>query len=303
MRKAVEKLGINKEKLRKLKQEADKAFNAKQQAYEIRKTSFDKLVILMRDYNDKLWENYKQYCKENSTAIESNRKKADEEHKEMVKAFEDAHQKYEEGDGALAKGLSNEGYDHQAKRDRLNELVQKLCQEKSAKKTYVEKHELPRKISELLKMDSKSLQELIPQADVLKRFIVELEDARFKDREFRRLEAEYKEKQAEYQCYKQYGDDPALNDVKKSSGNWEPLIRGWIDDHPVTLRVGQARTDNEGNIINDTEGDTLIADGHVSRAQFDKKHNHYGDNRKPDIKEKRIEDVDGDRGAYTGPGC
>ncbi len=287
-------MGIDKKRLRKLKQEADKAFNAKQQAYEIRKTAFDKLETLVRDYNDELWKNYKKYSQKNSATIESLREKADKEHKEMVKSFEKAHQEYEEGDRALAKDLSYEGYDHQARRDELNQSVQRLCRENSVKKAYVEKHELPGKISELLKMNLESLQELISQADVLSRFIVAFKDAGLKDKEFRRLEAEHKEKQIIYQQYKQFGDDPALNDVTESSGNWEAPIRGWIDEHPVTLRVGKAGTTNEG--------DTLIADGHISRAQFDKKHNHYGKNRYPNVKEKRIEDAGGDRGAYTGPG-
>lgn len=287
-------MGIDKKQLNKLKQEADKAFNTKQQAYEVRKTAFDKLAALVQTYNDELWEKYKKNSQKNSAEIKSLRKEADWEHREMVRSFEEAHQEYEEGDGALAKELSIEGYDHQARRDKLNQLVQKLCRDNSTRKAYVEKHQLPGKITELLKMDLNALRVLIPQGDVLSRFIIALEDARFKDKEFHRLDAEHKEKQAAYQKYKRSDDDPALNDVKESTGNWESHIRGWIDEHPVTLRVGKLGTDNEG--------DTLIADGHVSGKQFNKKHNHYGNNRYPDIKEKRIEDAGGDRGAYTGPG-
>jgi len=71
-----------------------------------------------------------------------------------------------------------------------------------------------------------------------------------------------------------------------------PNLRGTIEGHEVTVRVGQGKN----------EGATLIADGILSNKQFKghSHHNHYG----PDLKRGfgRIEDVDGDRGAYTGPG-
>ncbi|MBR2837107.1 putative nuclear RNA export factor SDE5 [Candidatus Saccharibacteria bacterium] len=79
------------------------------------------------------------------------------------------------------------------------------------------------------------------------------------------------------------------------NGGWGPYIRGTIEGHEVTLRQGTG----------EYEGHTLIADGFVSGKQFSNKkqkyHNHYG----PDTKYgtgRRVEDIDGDRGAYTGPG-
>ena len=38
----------------------------------------------------------------------------------MAKAFEESHQAYAGGDGALAKELSNKGKKHQAEMERLN---------------------------------------------------------------------------------------------------------------------------------------------------------------------------------------
>jgi len=75
-------------------------------------------------------------------------------------------------------------------------------------------------------------------------------------------------------------------------GGWGPYLRGTIEGHEVTVRIGQGRN----------EGATLIADGILSNKQFKghSHHNHYG----PDLKRGfgRIEDTDGDRGVYTGPG-
>ena len=48
------------------------------------------------------------------------RARANEEGDAMAKCFEESHQAYSQGDGALAKELSNKGKQHQAEMERLN---------------------------------------------------------------------------------------------------------------------------------------------------------------------------------------
>lgn len=79
---------------------------------------------------------------------------------------------------------------------------------------------------------------------------------------------------------------------RQSGGGWSPRVVGTTDDdREVTLREG----------LGANEGHTLIADGTPSGRAFDRRgeHNHYGDRREGD---GRVEDGDGDRGYYTGPG-
>ncbi|EDR11811.1 uncharacterized protein LACBIDRAFT_231873, partial [Laccaria bicolor S238N-H82] len=48
------------------------------------------------------------------------RARANEEGNSMARAFEESHQAYSRGDGALAKQLSNQGKDHQRRMEQLN---------------------------------------------------------------------------------------------------------------------------------------------------------------------------------------
>lgn len=84
----------------------------------------------------------------------------------------------------------------------------------------------------------------------------------------------------------------------EKEGNWGKMYKGVVvgedDDYPVTFKFGRGKY----------EGQTLIADGILSRNEFHGhyNHNHYG----PDVENsdgsERIEDKGGDRGKYTGPG-
>ncbi len=75
----------------------------------------------------------------------------------------------------------------------------------------------------------------------------------------------------------------------KAQSGWEPRTVGSIDGHEVTFRQGYG----------ENEGHTLISDGQKSARAFDREHNHYGPKREGG---GRVEDSDGDRGYYTGPG-
>lgn len=81
---------------------------------------------------------------------------------------------------------------------------------------------------------------------------------------------------------------------QESSGRgWTPRSVGTTDDdRTVTFREGLGYND----------GHTLIADGMPSGRAFDtrEEHNHYGHHREGG--DGRVEDEDGDRGYYTGPG-
>lgn len=84
--------------------------------------------------------------------------------------------------------------------------------------------------------------------------------------------------------------DAGIGDDRGSSSGWTPRYPGTTED-------GDAVTFREG--LGDNEGHTLISDGEKSARAFDREHNHYGDNREGG---GRVEDEDGDRGFYTGPG-
>ena len=75
-----------------------------------------------------------------------------------------------------------------------------------------------------------------------------------------------------------------------AKSGWGPRTHGSVDGtHDATFREGTGAN----------EGDVLISDGHLSSREFDRDHNHYGDKREGG---GRIEDDDGDRGKYKGPG-
>lgn len=81
-------------------------------------------------------------------------------------------------------------------------------------------------------------------------------------------------------------------DQQLRGAGWTPRTVGTTDDDTiVTFREG----------LGENEGHTLIADGIPSGRAFDRRgeHNHYGYNRESG---GRVEDGEGDRGYYTGPG-
>lgn len=87
------------------------------------------------------------------------------------------------------------------------------------------------------------------------------------------------------------------NAVEKRPGGWSEYQRGVVgdSDHEVTFRQGWGSK----------EGQTMIADGHITKSEFKAGHNHYGDNDKslyPDEAD-RIEDSRAHKNDkfYTGP--
>ncbi len=80
------------------------------------------------------------------------------------------------------------------------------------------------------------------------------------------------------------------NHKDNQRGNWGERIWGTIEGHEVTARFGRGARSDE----------TLIADGLLTPKEFDRHHNHYGNDKK--YGGGRIENISGDRGAYTGPG-
>jgi hypothetical protein len=82
----------------------------------------------------------------------------------------------------------------------------------------------------------------------------------------------------------------AHNFTDAQDGGWSSRIVGTIEGHDVTARTGWGTR----------QGHTIIADSQPSGRDFDRRrsHNHYG----PKQEGGRIEDDNGDRGYYTGPG-
>lgn len=71
-------------------------------------------------------------------------------------------------------------------------------------------------------------------------------------------------------------------------GGWHPSQHGFIDGRPVTFALGWGTR----------EGETMLADGHLSPEEFRNHadHNHYGSGKGPNDNVK-------DRGKYSGPGA
>lgn len=85
--------------------------------------------------------------------------------------------------------------------------------------------------------------------------------------------------------------DRKANQKQNKKSGWSPRTTGYVNGyHEVTFRQGKGSN----------SGHTLIADGgNRSARDFDKNHDHYGQNRE---NSGRVEDEGGYRGNYTGPG-
>ena len=87
-----------------------------------------------REDSKQVWDEYGRIRDENNYEIERLRVEADFEHQQMVECFERASECYEYGDRSEAPYWSQQGREHQERRDELNEEVRRLCEEvKSAK--------------------------------------------------------------------------------------------------------------------------------------------------------------------------
>ena len=96
------------------REEMNREFERKQQAWE--------------RYHS-VWDEYGSIRESNSSRIDQLRSEADYEHQAMQDAFEQASSEYEYGDKSMAPYYSQQGHEHKARRDDLNDEVSQLCQE------------------------------------------------------------------------------------------------------------------------------------------------------------------------------
>lgn len=75
-----------------------------------------------------VWDEYGRIRDAHSAEIERLRSEADYEHQEMVECFERASDCYESGSKAEAPYWSQQGREHQERRNDLNEAISQLCQ-------------------------------------------------------------------------------------------------------------------------------------------------------------------------------
>ena len=93
-------------------------------------------------------------------------------------------------------------------------------------------------------------------------------------------------------AFEKHGSQNYTDEKTRWDGPHHGVILGKDRDYDVTFSQGMGKK----------SGQTVIADGHLSKREFHQSHNHYG----PDVKygdgSERIENKGGDRGYYTGPG-
>ena len=274
--------------------QASAAYEAMQEAWEDRVSAretmnreFEARETAFKEH-DSIWAEYTRIREYNSPRIDALRRDADDEHREMQACFENASNAYQYGNKADARSYSEEGREHKARRNELNEEIGELIREIKDAKAHAETY-APR-------VDSSAFNRAKADFDAAKS-AHEAAQSSFNRLKAQRdqLKAEFDALQAEFlRCKDAFQEK--LAEVKGEKTGWGPYIYGSIDGNPVTVRQGTGHN----------TGQTLIADGHVSGKQFHGKngqrgHNHYGpDNRYGSG--KRIEDLGGDRGKYTGPG-
>lgn len=117
------------------KERADIAYNAMQDAWQERCRARDEMN---REYDDMqqssanyraIWDEYGRIRDANNAQIESLKSSADYEHQQMVSCFEQASYAYDTGDKAAASTYAQEGHEHKALRDDLNEQIRILGSE------------------------------------------------------------------------------------------------------------------------------------------------------------------------------
>lgn len=85
-----------------------------------------------------VWDEYGRIRDSNNYEIERLRAEADYEHQQMIECFEQASNCYECGNKSEAPYWSEQGHEHKARRDELNEEVRRLCEEVKAAKQRAE---------------------------------------------------------------------------------------------------------------------------------------------------------------------
>lgn len=85
-----------------------------------------------------VWDEYGRIRDYNNAKIESLRSKADYEHREMIRCFDQASSCYQYGDKSEAPYWSEQGHSHKNLRDQLNCQISELCREVKAAKQNAE---------------------------------------------------------------------------------------------------------------------------------------------------------------------
>ena len=143
--------------------------------------------------NDEIWNDYARERDRLNDEIGRLRDEADDEHRAMCDCFDKASEAYDNHDGASAKQYSEEGHEHQERRDELNEEVHDLVgQIHSAKDAAIARQS---------KVDSSAFQLSRDQFRQAKS-----EHGRLHD-EFMRCKARRQQAQANYDAAKKAFDD------------------------------------------------------------------------------------------------
>lgn len=117
--------------------EMDAAWHERVSAREEMNREYEEMQRSSEHYRE-VWDEYGRIRDSNNYEIERLRGEADYEHQQMVECFDRASDCYECGDKAEAPYWSEQGHDHKARRDELNEEVRRLCEEVKAAKQHAE---------------------------------------------------------------------------------------------------------------------------------------------------------------------
>lgn len=347
--------------------EMERAWEKRLNAREIMNREFEAMKSA-REVADDVWGEYKRIREANSYQIDSLRAEADREHEEMIRCFEQASTEYECGDKSMAPVYSEEGHQHQDRRNELNAEVHDLIQEIRDAKQHAEwtapnssgsSFSSAKAEFESAKAEHEALQARFKRfKEDRDRYKAEFDAAkaeheRLKEEFHKRLEAVKEGNQRERnrtldKAGIRFSERKDAKIVKKSDGTtqvysggigkgdgaghghvaldqsgrktyeraafakhgeqnfvngkragWTKLQHGIIlgknRDHEVTFKQG----------IGKNNGQTLIADGHITDKQLRSGHNHYGPNDKSryPTQPDRIEDSNKHKGDnyYTGP--
>ena len=114
--------------------EMDAAWHERVSAREEMNREYEEMQRSNEHYRE-VWDEYGRIRDSNNYEIERLRAEADYEHQQMVECFERASNCYECGNKSEAPYWSEQGHEHKARRDELNEEVRRLCEEvKEAKR-------------------------------------------------------------------------------------------------------------------------------------------------------------------------
>ena len=117
-----------KERASSLHDEMEAAWNERSSAADEMNRLYDEMQRNNEHYRS-VWDEYGRIRDANNSRIDSLKWEADYEHKEMSRCFDLASSEYAYGDKAMAPIYSQEGRDHQARRNYLNDEISQLARE------------------------------------------------------------------------------------------------------------------------------------------------------------------------------